>query len=165
MACAIFEVGRLVSFSRHADTTMDMTPAQSIPGWVPGVIVSAILSVIGAWRAVKTALDKVDKKVAVLEARHANARRDDRELSLDLKDAIREIRTVATDVKVIVAEQSVINKVTANTLDSITKKLDVHDHMIAEHAQQLMLMRELMTGACKPSKPCWKEGEKPDEHC
>lgn len=146
---------RSVKATPREDLTM--LAAEWFPEWVPGVLVAVIGSVLSAWLAMARAQTRLDARLDLLKAEQDHHDADEREVKSDLKDAIRELKTIASDVKVITAEQAVINRVTNLALEGIADKLDIHSKLLNEHAQQLSLMRELLTGPCRPGKPCWKE--------
>ena len=92
--------------------------------------------------------------LAAIEERVAYLRDGDQTLGADLKAAARELREVATEIKVMSAEQAVINKMSTVTLQDLSKKSGFHERLIAEHSATITLMRELiMLRRDKDGKP------------
>lgn len=110
----------------------------TFPEWVPGVLAAAIGTVLTMWRS----LAVIDVKLKAMEATENKSRDDERQMSADLRDAIRTLQSLSTDVKVVVAEQGVINKVTNVTLEGIVDKLERHGTAIGDIKQRMVLVEE-----------------------
>jgi len=123
--------------------------------WVPSAVVGLVVSVGGyliSWR-VTTA--KQEGAAPVQEAlqmeRGGTLREDLRLLRDDLRAAVTEIRALGTATAERTGAQDVINRVTADTLKSMSRKWDEHETehrrieaTIAEHAASLSLISQLM---------------------
>src|SRR5689334_18421297 len=104
------------------------TPISALPEWVPEVLGPALGFVL----SVAATLGIVQTKISNLEKVRDEDKADEREISLDLKDAIKTIQALAVDVRVVIAEQGVINKVTTSALDGVTRRLDLHDQRLID---------------------------------
>src|SRR6185369_7834459 len=90
---------------------------------VLGPALGAVLGTLaGVWRA--QAVFKV--KLDALEDKYKAQEKDEDKAADKLDEAVRQITTVATDVKVLMAEQGVINRVNNITFQGMMNKLDVH---------------------------------------
>lgn len=67
------------------------------------------------------------------------------ELRAELKSSTQEMRTAATTIAAMQERQSVVNDVTAKTLEGIVSKLDRHDEVIHDHTATLRLLTALVT--------------------
>jgi nitrogen fixation/metabolism regulation signal transduction histidine kinase len=105
--------------------------------WIPGVVVALIGSSLIWWRSVSIAQAVVDQKLTMLKQENTS-------VATDLKEASRVLQSVATQVKVSIESQTLVNAATAKAFDSILQKLDTHAREIADHGATLSLMREFM---------------------
>lgn len=143
----------------HSHIAMHME-ISALPSWVPEVIVAAVGSVLAYILAIHKSASNLEKQLALLEQRVGSQAETDKGIASDLKTAISTMQRIATHVEVASAEQAVVNKVTAETLNALVNKVELHQRQMSEHSQQLLLLREVITGPCRPSKSCWR----PEDH-
>lgn len=106
-------------------------------GFISALISGSVATAISAGGALLI----MWRNSAVIDQRLKELDTSDIELGRELKAAAAELRTVAETMKVIVAEQNVLNKVTTNTLDAILRKLDQHADKINEHEAELQVLK------------------------
>lgn len=81
---------------------------------------------------------------AIVETKLAALEKDQTEIAADLKAATDELRKATMEFKIVAAEQSVLNKVASQTLDSIVNKQEQTASKVAEHSATITLMGELL---------------------
>ena len=110
--------------------------------WVPGAGMGLLGSAVAwllSWRVSSA------KKDGQTEEREKGLRQDIRDLRDEMKAGVAEMRVVAAMAGKLQASQEVVNRVTAQTLESITDKLDRHESILADHSSTLKLVTELVT--------------------
>lgn len=107
--------------------------------WIPGAAIAVAGAGISWWRASYTAIAVVKVQIEELESRNKG-------MTEDLKIAAKELRQVVTDIRVMSAEQAVVNKMSLATLESLVRKVEDHDRKLAEHSASISLIRELTEG-------------------
>lgn len=117
---------------------MDLT------AWIPGAACTLVGAGLVMWR--QSAI--TDTKLAALEKRLEGSIKSsegfDHDMTVDLKEAFRDLREVSAAFRSMAAEQSVINKVTSAALEGVVLKLDMHLSRLNEHGANISLIRELM---------------------
>jgi uncharacterized protein (DUF3084 family) len=84
-------------------------------------------------------------KETAADERNFDLREDLKDLRDQLRLAVAEMHSVASETARLQASQDVVNKVTAKALESIETKMDKHEQAISDHAATLRLVTELLT--------------------
>jgi ABC-type transporter Mla subunit MlaD len=144
-------------------------------------VVSSIAAWLVSWRVSAARTDgRRDAERASETAKDSSIKEDIHALRDEVRDAVGEIRSVAStaelvrtrqeEVRATVAElralagqtaklqasQDVVNNVTAKTLENVVAKLDRHDEKLTDHASTLKLITEVVMSRSKvlPPGPC-----------
>lgn len=79
---------------------------------------------------------------AMIEQRFAALKQSERTMAEELRGAMAELRSAATQIKVLAAEQSVINRLNTVTLQGLAASSQSHDRSIAEHGTAIAFLQK-----------------------
>lgn len=113
--------------------------------WPPVAIgISVLSSLVGWFRQASSEARAAGAAAAVIDAKMRALNDNEQNMGGELKDAARNLQSVAEQIKVLNAEQSIMNRITASALQGVTEKMGIHERLIAEHGAAIGFMRELL---------------------
>lgn len=105
---------------------------QSLQSWIPSIvsILTGIVAIAIAYAVTKT-------RVEIL-------REDKKKVEDHLETASKELQSAVTAITVLSREQAVINKMTANTLEALTRRVEAQEKQISDLSATVKLLAELV---------------------
>jgi hypothetical protein len=109
--------------------------------WVPGAVVAAFMSGVGAllsWRVASSKREGTeDSELSRLDKEDTGLRGEIRDLRADLRANSAALQKVSDLAIALQSRQDVVNVMNAKTLEAITNKQDAQGGMLASHAATL----------------------------
>lgn len=120
---------------------MDLGPPTAVAIAIAGALTNWFRQSASDSRAQGAAAALIDARFKDFEQRLTTLRAGDEEMRVEFKQAVQELRNVATQITVLNAEQSVINRVTTSALQGLAENVAKHDRTIAEHGATLKALQ------------------------
>jgi hypothetical protein len=130
---------------------IDLLSSLGIAGGGAGIVSAALMF----WR--QSGITEAQLKERLTSIKEEIARgaiviaQGDQEFKQGLKETVNELRAVVLTVAKLQSSQDVTNAVTARALESMSRKLEDHDHRFSELETTQGLIKEILTLLKKPS--------------
>ena len=113
--------------------------------WLAGVGVSITAAGLSLWRSVAVSEARTDEKLQAmrndLKQQATDSRAFEKEVTEDLHITFERLNSLIVKMEVLANSQAVVNSMTVKTLESVMRKMEVHDMNLVQHGEDIAVLK------------------------